>query len=119
MDSSAKVTPKITWLNDPDFRGSPVASYDQVPGVRSDEFTGKTFLYNDVFPQLVRATLGSTDTVASVGPSRYTHTIGLLNSPNTGSQSPSYTIIANTVDNTHSEDIHVFSMDVREMAIAA
>lgn len=102
MDNSAKVTPKITWLNDPDFRGSPVASYDQVPGVRSDEFAFKTFLYNDVFPQLVRATLGSSDTVASVGPSRWTHTIGLNNSPNTGSQSPSYTVIADVVDETYS-----------------
>jgi hypothetical protein len=85
-------------LDDSDFRGSPVMHYDQVPGVRYDGFSGKTHLYSDVFPNLVRAALGSTDTVASVGPSLWTHTIGLNNSPNTGSQSPSYSILNNSVD---------------------
>lgn len=101
MDNSSKVTAKVTWLNDADFRGSPVGSYDQVPGVRSDEFAGKSYLYNDVFPQLVRAALGSSDTVASVGPSTWTHTIGLQNQANTGSQMPSYTVWADTVDATY------------------
>src|ERR1700685_3416929 len=78
--TSPKVTPNLTWLDDSDFRGSPVMHYDQVPGVRYDGFSGKTYLYSDVFPNLVRAALGSTDTVASVGPSLWTHTIGLNNS---------------------------------------
>ena len=99
--ATPKVEPKVKWLPDPNFRGSPAAMYDQVPGVRYDEFTGKTFLYTDTFPQLIRSVLGSTDTVASVGPSLWTHTIGLINSASTGSQPPSYTIINDSVDNTY------------------
>lgn len=96
-----KVEPKLTWIDDSALRGSPVMHYDQVPGVRHDEFTGKTYVYWDVFPNLIRAALGSTDTVASVGPSLWTHTIGLVNVPQTGSQPPSYTIINDSVDNTY------------------
>lgn len=95
---SPKVTPDVTWLDDSDFRGSPAMHYDQVPGVRKDMFSGKTYIYTDVYPNLIRGILGSVDTTASVGPSLYTHTIGLLNSPNTGSQAPSYTILNNSVD---------------------
>ena len=97
--ATPQVAPKVTWLPDPNFRGSPAAQYDQVPGVRYDEFTGKTFLYTDTFPQLLRAVLGSADTVAGGGP--YTHTIGLINSASTCSQPPSYTIINDSVDNTY------------------
>lgn len=99
--SSPKVTPNLKWLDDSDFRGSPTMHYDQVPGVRHDTFSGKTFLYSDVFPNVIRAVLGSTDTVASVAPSTWTHVIGLNNSPNLGSQAPSYTIINDSVDNTY------------------
>ena len=99
---SPKVVPTLMWLNDASFRGSPVTNYDQVPGVIHATFDGKTYMYSDVYPQLLRAALGSTDTVASVGAGASTHTIGLLNAPNTGSQSPSYTIINDSVDNTYS-----------------
>ena len=99
--TSPKVTPGVTWLDDSDFRGSPVMHYDQVQGVFKANYTAKTFTFTDVYPNLLRAALGSTDTVASVGPSKYTHTIGLLNSPNTGSQPPSYTIINDSVDATY------------------
>lgn len=95
---SPKVTTGLKWLDDSDFRGSPVMHYDQVAGVRSDQFSGKTYLYADVFPQLIKAALGGTDTVASVAAGASTHTIGLLNSPTTGSQSPSYTVWNNSVD---------------------
>ena len=98
--ATPKVEPKVIWLPDPNFRGSPAAMYDQVPGVRYDEYSAKTFLYTDTFPQLVRAVLGSTDTVTGAGPT-YTHTIGLINSASTGSQPPSYTIINDSVDNTY------------------
>jgi hypothetical protein len=99
--SEPKIEPKLTWIKDQALRGSPVMDYDEVPGVRHDEFSGKTFIYYDVFPNLWRAALGSTDTVASVGPSLWTHTIGVLNSPNVGSQPPSYTLINYSVDNTY------------------
>ena len=71
--------------------GSPVATIDQVQGVRSDDITFKCGLYCDTFPLLVVAALGGTDTVT--GSSPYTHTIKLLNSPSTGSQSPSFSIM--------------------------
>lgn len=98
---SPKIDPKLTWLDDSDFRGSPVMHYDQVPGVRHDEFTGKVFMYSDVYPQLLRGILGGTDTVASVAVGASTHAIGLLNQANTGSQPPSYSIINNSVDTTY------------------
>ena len=91
-----KVEPKITWLDDSALRGSPVMHYDQVPGVRVDNYSAKEFWYWDQTPNRIRGILGGTDTVsASV------HTIGVLNSPNTGSQPPSYTIINDSVDNTY------------------
>lgn len=96
-----QLAPDLKWLPDEALRGSPVMIYDQVPGVRSDKFTGKVYIYDDVYPQLLRATLGSSDTTASVGPSLWTHTIGLFNSASVGSQPPSYTVVNNSVDNTY------------------
>lgn len=93
---SPKVSPDLKWLDDSDFRGSPVHHYDQVPGVRSDKFSGKTFMYSDVYPNLIRAALGGTDSVSSS-----VHTIGVGNFPNTGSQAPSYTLVNNSVDATY------------------
>jgi len=91
-----KVEPKITWLDDSALRGSPTMHYDQVPGVRVDNYSAKEFWYWDQSPARIRAALGSTDSVtASV------HTIGLANVPQTGSQPPSYTIINDSVDNTY------------------
>lgn len=98
---SPKVTPGIVWLDDSDFRGSPVKHYDQVPGVAKCTLDFKTYTYSDIYGNIVRAALGSTDAVASVGPGLFTHTIGLLNSPNLGSQPPSYTILNNSVDATY------------------
>lgn len=100
--ASPKLTPNLKFLDDSDFRGSPGMHYDQVPGTRYDGYSFKSYIFSDVFPEIVRAALGSVDTVASVGPSLWTHTIGLQNSPNTGSQPPSYTIINDSVDNTYS-----------------
>lgn len=98
--SGPKLTPTLKWINDPDFRGSPVGSYDQVPGVRNDDYDGKVFLYADVYPNVLMGILGGPDTVASVG-SSYSHTIGVLNSASTGSQMPSYTIVNNSVNATY------------------
>lgn len=98
---SPKVTPTLKWLDDSDFRGSPVMHYDQVPGTRHDLFDGKTYMYSDVYPNLIMAALGGPDTVASVSASTWSHTIGLLNAPNSGSQPPSYTIINDSVDATY------------------
>lgn len=99
--NSPKLTPNVKWIRDSDFRGSPVLNYDDVPGVRHDMFSGKCYMFTDVYPQLLNAVLGGTDSVASVGPSTWTHTIKLLNSPNTGSQPASYTVWNDSVDNTY------------------
>ena len=96
-----KITPTIKWLPANDLRGSPVVTYDEVTGVRHDTFTGKSYLFTDVSPNLIRSVLGGVDTVASVAPSTWTHTIGLINQPNTGSQPPSYTLLLDTVDNSY------------------
>ena len=51
--NSPKVTPGVKWLMDQDFRGSPVMDYDNIAGVYSAQFDGKTYCYSDVFPQLI------------------------------------------------------------------
>jgi hypothetical protein len=85
-----KVAPLVTWLPDEGLRGSPAEVFDQMQGVRHDEWDFSGNVYADWFPILLRAALGSTDTVAGAGP--YTHTIGLLNDGG-GSQPPSCTIV--------------------------
>ena len=104
---SPKVVTEVTWLDDSSFRGSPVMHYDQVPGVTKGMYDAKVYLYSDVYPHLLRAALGSTDSVgASVSVTNssgasvpaYPHTIGVANVPSTGSQAPSYTIVNNSVD---------------------
>jgi len=99
--SGPKLTPTLKWINDPDFRGSPVGSYDQVPGVRNDDYDGKIFMYDDIYPNVLMGILGGPDAVASVTASTWTHTIGVLNSASTGSQMPSYTVVNNSVNATY------------------
>ena len=99
--NSPKVSPAPVWLADKDFRGSPVDQYDAVAGVAKSSFSAKTYTYTDVYPHLLRAALGSTDTVASVAPSTWTHVIGLNFAPNTGSNSPSYSLWNDSVDATY------------------
>ena len=89
--TSPQITPQQMFLRDEALRGSPTTVYDQVQGVRHDEFEFKTFLFADTFPTLVRSILGSADTLTGSGP--YTHKIKVLNSPSTGSQPPSYSIL--------------------------
>lgn len=83
-------SPKINWISDEGMRGDPVDSYDQVAGVRHDEWSLKTNLYPDTFPAYVEAILGGTDVVGTSAP--YTHTIPLKRT--TDAQPPSYTILA-------------------------
>ena len=88
--TSPQVTPMQVFLRDEALRGSPTTVYDQVVGVRHDEYDVKGYVYGDSFPILLRAVLGGTDSVAGANP--YTHTIKLLNDSTTGSQPPSCTI---------------------------
>jgi len=89
--TTPQITPNQMFLRDEALRGSPTTVYNQVQGVRHDEFEFKTYLYADTFPTLVRSILGGTDTKTGSGP--YTHAIKLLNSPSTGSQPPTYSIL--------------------------
>ena len=89
--TAPQVTPMQTFLRDEALRGSPVMVYDQVQGVRHDEYDAKFYLFADTFPNLVKAVLGGTDTVTGAGP--YTHNIKLLNNPSIGSQPQSYSIM--------------------------
>ena len=88
--TTPQVTPMQTFLRDEAFRGSPTLVYDQVQGVRHDEYDAKFYLFADTFGNLVKATLGGTDTVT--GSTVYTHNIKLLNNAATGSQPQSYSI---------------------------
>ena len=88
--TAPQVTPMQTFLRDEALRGSQVMVYDQVQGVRHDEYDAKFYLFADTFGNLVKATLGGTDTVT--GSTVYTHNIKLLNNAAVGSQPQSYSI---------------------------
>jgi len=89
--TTPQITPNQMFLRDEALRGSPTTVYDQVQGVRHDEFEFKTYLFADTFPVLLRSILGGTDTKTGAGP--YSHTIKVLNNSATGSQPPTYSIL--------------------------
>ena len=89
--TAPQITPMQTFLRDEALRGSPVALYDEVQGVRHDEYDAKIYLFADTFPYLVKSILGGTDTVSGTGP--YTHNLLLLNNPSIGSQPESFSIL--------------------------
>jgi hypothetical protein len=89
--TAPQISPMQTFLRDEALRGSPVMVYDQVQGVRHDEYDAKFYLFADTFPNLVKSILGGTDTVTGAGP--YTHNMKLLNNAATGSQPQSYSIM--------------------------
>jgi len=91
--TSPQVTPMQTFLRDEAFRGSPNLVYDQVQGVRHDEYDFKSYLYADTFPMLLLAVLGGNDNVTNVTGSAYQHVIGLYNDATHGSQPLSYSIM--------------------------
>ena len=88
---SPQVTPMQTFLRDEALRGSPTTVYDQVQGVRHDEYDAKFYLYADTLPWLVTSVLGGNDTVTGTGP--YTHAIKLYNNATNGSQPRSFSIM--------------------------
>lgn len=86
-----KITPMITEVNDDGLRGSAVTVYDMIPTVRHDEYSFTCLAYVDTLPALMRALLGSADTITGTA-APYTHTMSLLNNdPLDGNQPPSYT----------------------------
>lgn len=86
-----QLTPMQTFLRDEALRGSPTTVYNQIAGVRHDEYDVKGYMFADSFPLLLRAVLGSTDTKTGTTPT-FTHVIGLLNDNTVGSQPPSVSI---------------------------
>ena len=88
---SPQVTPMQTFLRDEALRGSPTTVYDQVQGVRHDEYDAKFYLYADTLPWLVTSVLGGNDAVTGTGP--YTHAIKLYNNATNGSQPRSFSIM--------------------------
>jgi hypothetical protein len=85
-----KNSPMVTWLKDEGLRGSPVTIYDQVPGVRHDEFEVKGDVQLDTFALYLIGVLGAADAISGGGP--YAHLQGLLNDYTVGSQPPSFTV---------------------------
>jgi hypothetical protein len=90
--TTPQVTPNQTFLRDEAFRGSPVMVYDQIQGVRHDEYEGKFYLFADTFGNIAKSIMGGTDSVSDNAGS-YTHDILLLNNSATGSQPQSYSIL--------------------------
>jgi len=86
-----QVTPQQTFLRDEALRGSPVMLYDEVQGVRHDEYDAKIYLFADTFPYLVKSILGGIDQVDGAGP--YVHNMFLLNDATIGSQPESFSIL--------------------------
>ena len=92
--TAPQVTPMQTFLRDEALRGSPVALYDEVQGVRHDEYDAKVYLFADTFPYLVKSILGGTDSVTPGTPGvANVHNLLLLNNAAIGSQPESFSIL--------------------------
>jgi len=90
--TSPQVTPQQKFLRDEALRGSPTMVYNQVQGVRNDEYEFKSYLFADTFPYLLTGLLG-TDTATNTAGSQYKHVINLLNSVASASQPASFSIL--------------------------
>lgn len=60
-----KYKPDLTLLQDKTLQGSMVDTYSLVPGMRYDTEAWNSYPYMDTFPNLVRALLGSSDTLTA------------------------------------------------------
>ena len=87
--TAPQLTAQQKWLRDEAFRGSPVMVYNEVLGVRHDEYDFKGYVFADTFPLIAKAALGYE---AISGSSLYTHTVSLYNNAAAGSQPPAVTI---------------------------
>ena len=84
-----QITPMQKFLRDEAFRGSPVQLYNEVLGVRHDEYSVKGYAFADTFPLIAKAALGF-DSVS--GSTLYTHVMSLYNSAANASQPPAVTV---------------------------
>lgn len=62
---SPKYKPDVKYLPDQTLQGSMVSVYDEIPSLRMDTHAWDSYPYMDTFPVLLRALLGSTDTVVA------------------------------------------------------
>ena len=60
-----KYKPDVTYMPDQTLQGSMVSIYDEVPGLRVDTHGWDSYPYMDTFPVLIRALLGSADTLTA------------------------------------------------------
>lgn len=60
-----KYKPDVKYLPDQTLQGSMVTTYDEIPSLRMDTHGWDSYPYMDTFPVLLRAALGSTDTLTS------------------------------------------------------
>lgn len=60
-----KYKPDLTLINDESLQGSMVQIYNTVPGLRYDAHGWDSYPYLDTFPVLIRALLGSADTLTA------------------------------------------------------
>lgn len=60
-----KFKPDLTLIEDTTLQGSMVEVYNLIPGLRYDSLGWDSFPYLDTFPVLVRALLGSSDTLTT------------------------------------------------------
>src|SRR5690348_2267873 len=60
-----KYAPKLTMITDDTLQGSMVETYDMVPGLRYDSHGWDSYPQLDTFPVLIRALLGSSDTLSA------------------------------------------------------
>lgn len=60
-----KYKPDLTMIEDDTLQGSMVKVYETIPGLRYDAHGWDSFLYMDVMPILVKAELGSSDTLTT------------------------------------------------------
>lgn len=89
--TTPQVTPQQKFLRDEALRGSASLLYDEVQGVRNDEYEAKFYLFPDTFAHLLVGIIGTDTVTGSSAP--YTHGIKLINSPSTGSQPASYSLL--------------------------
>lgn len=60
-----KYKPDLKLLPDETLQGSMVSIYDEIPGLRNDSHGWDSYPYLDTFPVLLRALLGSSDTLTA------------------------------------------------------
>ncbi|QAY16125.1 major tail protein [Arthrobacter phage Sonali] len=94
---SPKYSPKVTTLTDQNLRGLMGSDFQQVQGMKYNEISYKTFIYQDSVYQHFQAMLGTTDAVTGTAPT-VTHKTSLLNT--SPGQTPSFTLFLAQGDKT-------------------